>query len=277
MLADVLRHGASGLRRIIEFGVYRASTELHADINDAAAKVLYLYEAERDRLPASLIEAIDDCFDDYDEVSTREFVEYLIFDDSKENVLDFYRVELAKEELGISGSTKQILETADRYKHLLTGQVPVSCERHLLFSFMEQSRTEYDRVKIAMYLGIRSLAANGLAVTTQQAIQWRMMGCRNQADLDEVMKDARLAAIWTKWSSRYFYRQVMDDLINNKLILQMPYGRHTCISASIADDEKFVDAVATKIRRLEAKPKRERAKQQQKKLETMLKARLNTS
>ena len=277
LLRSVLTTGAPSLDNIIYLAIYRVSTEYVADINEACAKILEVYLNVPEKLPEVLAEEIAECFEDEREYRIDVFTLYVKQNEMEDEVICYAKLLQAAEEVGIGIDLGYALKLADKYKHLLHGQVPVSVDRDMLFRLKDSMRTEYDRVRCAMYLAVRSLAANGVAITTQQAIQWRTFGCRNQQELDEALKDVRLSTIWKKWTSRYYYRHIIDDLIYSKLILQMPYSHHTCITASIVDDEKFVDAVAAKIRRMVAKPKREKAKEKQKKLQAMLKAQINTS
>jgi hypothetical protein len=158
-----------------------------------------------------------------------------------------------------------------------TGQVPVSCSPNLLFRFRDSMRTEYDRVRCAMYFAIRSLSGNGVAVTTSTAIQWRMMGCRNKQELSVVLKDKKLKSVWVKYATKRQYRTILNDLITSKLIMETRYGNRTCVSASIMDESEFVEAVANKIRNINATRRNKTAAAQRQRLSVMLNERINSS
>lgn len=287
LVRRVLTDGQRGIDLAINFAVFRASLTVKAERRAAYSQLIYMAARHAEQVPDDLQEEVDDYFDgDFSEIINEKGVDEDITADfmansGKDNeaaILEWYRVYLAQEICGVKlGSLPQTIEVGHEYAAFASGNVPVSVSTDMIFRLRDGLRTEYDRMKCAMYLAIRSLAGNDVALTTATAIKWRAFGCRNGEELNAALKDKRLKSIWEKWTSRYYYRTILDELIDANLIRQIAYGRHTAVTASLIDDELFAEAVATKLRRKAMAAKRQQVKTQQQQLAAMIKNKIDTS
>lgn len=172
---------------------------------------------------------------------------------------------------------QQAVRTAKEYlKKYGSGQVPVTVSLNLLNN-ARTSKTEYQRVRLAMYLAIRSLERGGVAITTSTAIRWRMMGAKNAEELDAVLNDKRMADIWQTWGTSWQYRRLLNDLMASGAILEMQYGKRIVVSTTILDKEKFVAAKIAKINKMYDKRTNEKVKQIRNELENIEKDLFNSS
>lgn len=299
MLRLLYTHQQTAVDYMLAYGAYRASLCVKADRFAGYRQLLYMCKTKihRHQVPFDLWQLVVDWTqgDDPADVVTGEYMESdgtgnitdeLISDfvnkygDAKDDeVMEWYRLYLVQKVLGvIIHNIPKFLENGRKLHNKYgTGQVPVSCSKSLLFRFQESIKTEYDRVRCAMYFAIRSLCGNGVAVTTSTAILWRMMGCRNHQELSVVLRDKKLKSVWVKYATKRQYRTIINDLITSKLIMETRYGNRTCITASIMDESEFVEAVANKIRKINTTRMNKTAAAQRQRLSGMLKERINSS
>lgn len=287
------------LDTILHYGIYRASLNIKANKAAAYKQLLYMSARNAEQVTTDLWQFAQDYiinigYDDFDDFLNEtmdgkdiipEAVDDFIHFSAQyaegidENVMEWYRLYLAQEVVGVNlGSIPRTLQDGRVYSDIYgTGQVPVSLSVDTIFSYRERLTSEYDKVRLGMYLAIRSLCGNGVAITTSLAIKWRSVGARNEKEYREARRDKRIKAIVEKWhSSRYLYKQIIDDLISSKLIKEMPYWRNTCVTASIMEDKDFVEAVAAKMRNKNAAQKAKSAKSEKERLKDLLQRTLNS-
>lgn len=296
MIRKLFCHAQTAINDMVIYGAYRTGKQMKVDYFNGHKQLLWYAFSENlnHQLPRDLMQLVVDWVEgadptdmksDYmakdgsgiDDEEVDEFIKYK--GDKKNDVIkEWYQFVQSKSVLGIViPNIPNSIETGRKYFEIYgSGQIPVSVSPVLLFRFRDSMRTEYDRVRCALYLAIRSLSGNDVAVTTSQAILWRMMGCRNKHELDEVIRDKKMKAIWQKYATRYYYRLMMDDLITSGLVRQISYHRHTCVTASVMDESKFIESVATKIRRMQNNTKRAKVKGEQRRLSDMLKDQINS-
>ena len=159
------------------------------------------------------------------------------------------------------------------FASLYQGQVPVSISIERLIDW--NIDTEYDRVKLGVYMAVRSFAKDGVAMTTQQAIKWRSLGCKNEQEFNQAMRNKQLQSIVDKWHTRWNFEKIIADLSDVPLIRTLGRQRHTFVSASILEEDAFIEAVADKIRHINAKARKKRVSATKKQMNTKLNEVLN--
>ena len=293
MVRKVILNEPNAITEIINYGVFRHSLTFNVQTETAFRQLVCETRNRPYNVPLLLYDiVVEEVFggedpDGFEIFNGKEIDEELVrkfmaaISEEKKEIVEWYKVSRAYEMLKLQDTQiniPDIIHDGKYYQTLYgTGQVPVSVAASTLLQMRDQLKTEYDRVKAAMYLGIRSMCGNGVAVTTAEAIKWRMMGARNEEELKEVLRNKKLNAIYQKWSSRYYYRMILDDLITAKRIKQISFRRRTCVTASILDEAEFVAAVATKLRRIDMTAKRTAAQKEQATLAAMLTDELNSS
>ena len=274
MVRKVILNEPNAITEIINYGVFRHSLTFNVQTETAFRQLVCETRNRPYNVPLLLYDiVVEEVFggedpDGFEIFNGKEIDEELVrkfmaaISEEKKEIVEWYKVSRAYEMLKLQDTQiniPDIIHDGKYYQTLYgTGQVPVSVAASTLLQMRDQLKTEYDRVKAAMYLGIRSMCGNGVAVTTAEAIKWRMM-------------------IYQKWSSRYYYRMILDDLITAKRIKQISFRRRTCVTASILDEAEFVAAVATKLRRIDMTAKRTAAQKEQATLAAMLTDELNSS
>ncbi|GEM_PF-7023865 len=287
MIRQVLANEAAAMDKILYFAIYRAAMQMNvtADKTTIYRHLVYMAARHEEHVPDLLIAEINEFFereaadliDDTGEIDPDEIIGFADTCDEYDRVKEWYCVYIAQEVCGVTlGSVPHaICEGRRWYQQYSTGQVPVSISTHSFFSWRNTMRTEYDRVRFAYYVAIRSLCGNGVAVTTSTAIRWRMVGARNADELKDILKDKKIKSIWEKYTTKRKYHEIMNDLISAKLINEMPYNRRTCVTASVMNEAAFVEAIAAKVRTMYAARKNAEASQSRNRLQTMLKTALN--
>lgn len=164
-------------------------------------------------------------------------------------------------------------DAIEPFASLYEGQVPVSISFDRLEGW--NIGTEYDRVKLGVYLAVRSFAKDNVGMTTLQAIKWRSLGCRNEQEYQQALNDKQLQAIAYKWHTRWNFEKIIADLSDVPLIRTLGRLRHTFVSASILDEDAFIEAVADKIQNINAKARKKRVSATKKQMNTKLNEVLN--
>ena len=289
MIRQVLANSPAAMDNILYFAIYRLAMQMEvtAEKTTIYKHLVYMAARHEEHVPDLLIDEINEFFereaadliDDTGEIDLDEIADFADKCDEYECVKEWYRVFLAQDVCGVTlGSVPHtICEGRRWYQQYSAGQVPVSISTHSFFGWRDSMRTEYDRAKFAYYVAIRSLCGNGVAVTTSTAIKWRMVGARNADELKDILKDKKIKSIWEKYTTKRKYHEIMNDLISAKLINEMPYNRRTCVTASVMNEEAFVEAIAAKVRTMYAARRNAEATQSRNRLQTMLKTALNNN
>ena len=282
---------SNAIDTILRYGVYRASLSIKHTKEEAYKQLIYMAGRHKEEVPDILCDIVEEFLEeepsefldglmgDFEMIREdylTDFMEFCKQYDIDSVIMEWYKVYLAKNVVRLTVNIPKTIDTG-RTIHFAFGEnnVPVSCGIGTLLMLRDNMQKEDGRVKTAMYLAIRSLCGKDVAITTSKAIQWRMMGAKNEEELKQALKDKKIKTIWEKWSSRRKYRAILNDLIASKMILEMPYSHRTCVSASILDESKFVEAVAAKIRNINGKRCCATAKQQRNKLKDMLNKEFN--
>ena len=289
LLTEVLKR-TNATNDLLDFGIYKLGQSLDIPDERTAYRQLLYVAARKGKekryitpeLYGVVTEFDDDisgtaneCFmgeqfdPDFDLI-TEDFMEQVI-DDWDAEIMEWYRTLQGLETLNMySGDIAYLIEKIRPfYKQYASGQVPVSCGVDFLLKARDYVKTEYDRVRFCTYLAIRSLAKNGVALTTSLAIKWRSVGARNAAEYVSLQRDQIIKSIVEKWHTRRRYDRIMDDLIANGLILEMQCGRRIAVSASVLEPVKFAEAVANKVRAVNGKKNKAKSDQTKRQLQDL--------
>lgn len=278
--------------KIVVYGLYRASIKIKADRMAAYRQLMYMAGRHPEQVPEYLKDEVEsfldadpaECMSELYSIEgeaitpaiVEEFAESA--EDSEEEICEWYKVYLAQEVVGATArSLPNVISLGRELSELYgTGQVPVSVATCKLFDLRDAVKSEYSKVRVCMYIAIRSIAGAGVGITTTKAIIWRMFGAKNEQELQEVLRDKKIKSIYETWTTKRKIRNLLNDLIASNMIREMPYHRRICVSASILEEKAFVEAVASKIRNMTAKRRNATARQQRERLSGMLKDAINS-
>lgn len=194
-------------------------------------------------------------------------------DDFIDDAYLFAKRRRAAKDMGLTIPEWWAWDVIEPFASLYQGQVPVSISFDRLTDW--NIGTEYDRVKLGVYLAVRSFAKDNVGMTTLQAIKWRSLGCRNELEYQQALGNQELQAIAYKWHTRWNFEKILADLSDVPLIRTLGRQRHTFVSASILEEDAFIEAVADKIRHINAKTRKKRVSATKKQMNTKLNEVLN--
>lgn len=274
------------IRQIELFGINWTALQYNVTVKDVLEEVFYDATSGRYKMSGNIYHELANCptLDDWEGVQIfnegkidlslvpeeRDYVRSILEekdeDERDDEFIDdaylFAKRRRAAKDLGMDVPEWRDWNLIAPFYSLYSGQVPCSISLERLEGW--NIGTEYDRVKLAVYLAVRSLAKDSVAVTTQQAIKWRSMGCRNGQEFKQALRTKQLQAIVDKWHTRYYFQKILADLEDSKLIITLPRRRYIFVSASILDEEAFIKACVDKIRHITSKAKEKRVSEQRK-------------
>ena len=164
---------------------------------------------------------------------------------------EWYRLYRVQEKLGLSPNYLVCEQIAENYKRIHAqfgdaSQIPTSCKIDMLLEMGDKPKSERERVLFCYYLGIRSLIGKNRKIieTTSDAIKERMMGVKNEQELDEVLKDKRLESVYINWTSYRKFRSFMNELEERRLVKYLGVGRRIYVSCVLLNKADFVKGVA---------------------------------
>ena len=284
LLREVFRNPKTGFQDIIAVGVYCTSQNLHATEGEPLRQLVYCYynggltdslQTELDLLAQKGEFYVDEDyrgfssngqkFDPEDEVES-------LCDKMKDNtfadeVLEFYRLREVRNALSIEFNISYVAQIYRKYSDIydgFRGQPSVSINQKMLFDFYQNNKSDYQKALFAMYDGIRSIIGRkDFAETTGPMIKCRMFGAKNQAELECVLKDKRIRAAHTKYTTDYHYKKILRELTVRKFLKsELGYGRRTYVSCKLdLDHLKYAIIEHKETMGLKAKEKQLRIKQ----------------
>lgn len=141
------------------------------------------------------------------------------------------------------------------YRHLSTikSEPLASIRADILKSYNSGNRnTERNRMLLALYMGIRSIVGKAdFYRTTKQAIKARMVGAKNDDELNLLFYNPALKDTYDHWTTRRRFDGLMSELMNRKMIVYCKDGNRIAISCSLSDKE-FAD----KLRNVKVKKRK---------------------
>ena len=285
------------IQQIELFAINARALQYNVTVEDVAKEVIYDVTSGRYKMSGHIYNVLEECptLDDWEGIQIfnegqidlslieeeAEYVRSILTEKDEEERDDdfiddaylFTRRRRAAADLGLELPEWRDWNLISPFYSLYNGQVPCSISLERLRSW--SIATEYDRVKLGVYMAVRSLAKDDVAVTTLQAIKWRSLGCRNEQEYNQSLRNKQLQAIVAKWHSRYFFAKILSDLQGSQLIIILSRQRHTFVSASILEEDAFIEACADKLRRICVKAKEKRVTAQRKQMNCKLTEILN--
>lgn len=218
---------------------------------------------------------------DSDRYFTKEFIEKFNKADcdiTNDDVVEWHRYRLAGSRLGYTiHNYSSVKNNASGYLNMYGSKcVPVMIPKSIITSLKNKNLTEYDKVKWATYMAIRSLAKNDVALTTSSIIMWRSVGAKNLQEYKDTQRDKRIKSITQKWHTRRQFHKVIADLLAHNLIKKVAYGNRIAVSTSITQPNEFAEAVATLIRKIYTKHNAHKVRQEEATIKSLLDEALNT-
>lgn len=285
------------IRQIVLFAINRVALQYNVTVEDAVKEIVYDAATGSNKISPHIYSVLEECptLDDWEGIQIfnegkidlslveeeAEYVRSILTEQDEEEADDFFisdaclfaKRRRAAKDLGMDVPEWRDWGLIAPFTSLYENQVPCSISLERLEGW--SIATEYDRVKLGVYMAVRSLAKDGVAMTTQQAIKWRSLGCKNKQEYNQALRYKALQAIVDKWHTRYYFPKILADLQASQLIIVLNRRRYIFVSASILDEDKFLEAAYDKIRCIKAKAKEKRTAEQQKQMNNKWNAMLN--
>ncbi len=293
---------------IIDYGIYFASTKLAIeDDTNALRQVIYNFIQQGQRVSmdencsippelATRLVALKDkegftAHIDYNGFDPEEdFDKFNVSDDIAllhdlpnndkglyDDIIEWYRLRQVQEVVGVDFLATEHRQISGTYHHIQnqfgeSKQIPVSCKTSIMLNKCDNPGTERERAKLCLYLGIRSLIGKAvIAATTQKAVIWRMFGCRNDEELNEILEDNRLSAVFEKWCTRRQLNNLFDELRNDKLVNKITFDRQTYLTCALQDDNEFCEEIIRSRKKTSFAAARQELRERDKKMRERLK------
>lgn len=238
----------------LRVGIYILSQDMKVDEINALKQALYCYY--RKGLTASLQRQFDILLKkgfiseeaEYTRFKNHEFVpevdlyglsKALIEDQAlHDEIIEFHRVRQATSFLKMDLPTEL---TITSYKYLFdiyggfVKQPYVSMKTDLLLEYSGKLHSESEIMLFTTFAGIKSIIGNSeYAGTTREMIICRMFGASNQQALAEVLKDEFTKAMYDKYSKRYQFEKLLDELVARGFIQsKIGWNRRTYVSCKL--------------------------------------------
>ncbi|MCD7898383.1 MAG: hypothetical protein LUH22_00470 [Bacteroides sp.] len=296
MLQEIFKKPVNGFSDIFDVGIYNVATRQKVNCNNVFIQTLYCYY--RGGLTPSLQQWFDGmaqqgffCFPDKRTVfNESEFVppsrdkNFLMTSceyDPKlwQEVLEFYKLRQVKTVLRMKFKIDDIKNTYHKYDQAYNGfknEPLIMIKTDMMFDFYKYPKTDYEKALFAMYAGIRSIIGNkDFAATTGSMIQCRMFGAKNATALAPILKDKKVKAAHTKYTTAYHYKKMLKELVAlGFLKSEIGFNRRTYVSCRLTMKE-LEDAIITDIENKSLKSKVKQVEQSRLDSIKSLKRRLN--
>ena len=238
----------------LRVGIYILSQDMKVDEMNAMKQALYCYY--RKGLTASLQQRFDILLkkgfisveSEYTRFKNHEFVpEVDLYGLSKalsedqalhDEIIEFHRVRQATSFLKMDLPTHLIINS---YKYLFdmyggfVKQPYVSMKTDFLLEYSGKLHSESEIMLFTTFAGIKSIIGNSeYAGTTREMIICRMFGASNQQALAEVLKDEYTKTVYDKYSKRYQFEKLLDELVARGFIQsKIGWNRRTYVSCKL--------------------------------------------
>lgn len=176
----------------------------------------------------------------------------------------------------LSASVEFIINSHHKLQSLVRGKAFAPVGIIFLLDYLNNAKTEKDRVKLALLLGIKSIIGMGkkYAFTTIALIKCRMFGFSSTKELEKALalkKNAKLKGLYEYYTTYRRFEKLRNELVYSRLVMVWTgYGRRTIIATAYDWDNIKID-VANYIRRKQGNTLRYAARQQRNELTQMLK------
>lgn len=273
LIQEIFKKPKTGIDYIFDYGIYKSAMSQKISNRNALKQVIYCYY--RGGLTNSIKEQIEDLiedgsiivgfdddyngfddtfFDPYEEISSLESY----FENGNNSALlnemiEFHKLRQVKDVLNMRFNIETVMWNYNEIQRTYNNfekEPMLMVKRDMMFDYLENEKTEFDKVLFATYLGLRSLMGrnNSLIETTQDMIFCRAFGAKNKKTLESILKDKKIKAVYNKYNNRYQREKIIDTLeALNFISAKVGYNRRTYISFTLNYDE-ISKAISDKIK-----------------------------
>jgi len=257
----------NGISDIFDVGIYNYSKQFDIDNLSAYRQVIYCYY--RGGLTHTLHSNLQYLYDNedltldedfngfksdgstFEPYELDEFVQIASTNNKLRDLcLEFYKMHLALQSLKIKGNIQRILSASKEVLRIQCkteakyGREPsVMLKTDLIFDYYKKSKSSNDILILAAYSGIKSIIGKKeFAGTTKQMIVSRMIGAKSDKVLQDFLKDKTLKTIFDKYSKRYWFDKLINELrirdfIRSKITLKFGFKSRMYLSCKLDSNQ----------------------------------------
>ncbi len=294
---------------LVDYGIYEAANDIFKPMNiinnDAFQKdIIYNFYKADGALTNELRDCIEELaqndilsLDEYykghtingdfcPDPETESLLDYL--DQSEDYDLSFnreYFVAIANEwcriravlhRFGLSADVGIIIRRHNELRRLIEGNAFCPIGVSFLLDYLNMAKTERDRMKLALLMGILSIIGMGkkYAFTTLSLIKCRMFGFTSTTELKKALalkKNNKLKELYDHYTTYRQFEKLRNDLVESGLVkVWTGYGKRTIIATAHSFDD-IKKELADYIRKKQGISTKDIAKRQRDELTKMLK------
>ena len=267
------------VEHLVSYCVYEAAMDIYKPnsiANDEAFQkdLIYNYYASNGALTDELINCLDDLqdadlisFDECYKGNTTEgdfqpdfeiegLTDFLA--GNEDDRLDFTKdhfLEIANEwcriravlfKFRLSGNVENIIRKHNEMQRLVKGNAFAPVGIIFFLNYLNNTKTEKDRIKLALFLGIKSIIGMGkkYAVTTLSLIKCRMFGFSAPKELEKALamkKNKRLKDQVEHYTTHRQFDKLRRELTGELVKVWVGYGRRTIIATAYDWDDIKLD------------------------------------
>ena len=252
---------------IFDVGIFNYSKQFNIDNLSAYRQVIYCYY--RGGLTDKLRSKIQYLYDNGDLTLDEDYngfdghgisfepddLDELAQIASKNNILrdlfiEFYKMHLALKSLKLTGNiqsilsvSKQILKLQQIHEAKYGREPSVMLKTDLIFDYYKKSKSSNDILILAAFAGIKSIIGKKeFAGTTKKMIVSRMIGAKSDKVLQDFLKDKTLKTIFDKYSKRYWFDKLINELrirdfIRSKITLKFGFKSRMYLSCKLDSNQ----------------------------------------
>ena len=176
----------------------------------------------------------------------------------------------------LSGNVENIIREHNEMQRLVKGNAFAPVGIIFLLNYLNNTKTEKDKNKLALLMGILSIIGMGkkFAFTTLSLIKCRMFGFNSPKELEKALalkKNQKLKELYYYYTSHRQFDKLRNDLLNSGLVkVWTGYGKRTIIATAHSWENIKLD-IAEYIRKKQGFSTQDTAKRQRDELAKLLK------
>ena len=252
---------------IIDVGIYNYSKQFDIDNLSAYSHVIYCYYRGglTDKLQSNLQYmydngdlTLDDDFNGFksdgstfEPYELDELVQIALMNNILRDLcIEFYKMHLALKSLKLTGNIQSILSASKAVlglQHIHEAQYgrepSVMLKTDLVFDYYKKSKSSGDIILFVAYAAIKSIIGKKeFAGTTKKMIVSRMIGAKSDKVLQDFLKDKTLKTIFDKYSKRYWFDKLINELrirdfIRSKITLKFGFKSRMYLSCKLDSNQ----------------------------------------
>lgn len=270
LLQEIFENSDTAYSTIFDIGIYLSAMTQNVSEYSAIKQAMYCYY--RGGLTRNLQEKFDNLvnsnilpveleycgFDSYEfnpEDEINAITDYIKTDPKLANdIIIFHQLRQIKDVINVAFNIESIINTYNSFYLKYQGfehSPLVMIKIDTIFEYYHKKKSEFENILFAVYAAIRSLKGKGrdVVMTTQDIIFRRMVGAKNKQELDIILKNERIKAIYDKYNVRYQREKILNQLVaRNFLSSKLGKNRRTFLSFTLSfpDLEKAVTNIIKK-------------------------------